>query len=151
MSSGKNTGNRVTGVLKQVLILAFAGGAILACRSREQIKRDQYFVEGERLYGVYCANCHQAGGEGMANLYPPLHFLRDKVRFIRIVRHGLDGEITVNGTSYNRPMPANPGLTDLDIAEITTFVYNKWGKETTYTPIDSVKKALREFPGKDSR
>ncbi len=136
--------------LKWMLVLGVAWAAT-SCRSREQIKRDQYFVEGERLYGVYCANCHQAGGEGMASLYPPLHFLQDKGRFIQIVKHGLDGEISVNGILYNRPMPANPGLTDLEIAEITTFVYNKWGTETAYTPIDSVKKSLREFRTNDRR
>lgn len=124
---------------------------VASCTSREQIKREQYFVEGERLYGLYCANCHQPGGEGMANLYPPLHFLGDKTRFIQIVKHGIDKEITVNGVSYHRPMPANSGLTELDIAEITTFVYNKWGKETAYTPIDSVKKALRDFRSNDLR
>ncbi|GAA4437568.1 hypothetical protein GCM10023091_16980 [Ravibacter arvi] len=132
-------------------MLALSVASVFGCISREAIKREQYFVEGERLYGVYCANCHQANGEGMANLYPPLHFPGDKKRFIQIVKHGLEGEITVNGVSYNRPMPANPGLQELDIAEITTYVYNKWGKETSYTPIDTVKKTLRDFKQSDLR
>jgi mono/diheme cytochrome c family protein len=124
---------------------------LVHCTSKEQIKREQYYVEGERLYGLYCANCHQPGGEGMANLYPPLHFPGDKARFIQIIKHGIDTEISVNGVTYHRPMPANPNLTELDIAEITTFIYNKWGKESTYTPIDTVKKALREFATSDRR
>jgi cytochrome c551 len=135
----------------RVVLLAISGLLLAGCQSREQIKTEQYNVAGERAYAIYCANCHQAGGEGMANLYPPLHFPGDKGRFIQIVKHGLDGEITVNGTTYNRAMPPNPGLTDLTIAEITTFIYNKWGEQTVYTPIDTVKKVLREFPEKDLR
>lgn len=129
----------------QCFLLSGLASAAISCRSGEQIKRDQYFIEGERLYGVYCANCHQPGGEGMANLYPSLHFPKEKERFIRIVKHGMDGEIEVNGQVYNRPMPANPRLTDLEIAQITTFIYNNWGGESVYTPIDSVRKALRGF------
>ncbi|ODS79252.1 MAG: hypothetical protein ABS46_16065 [Cytophagaceae bacterium SCN 52-12] len=129
----------------QCLLLSGLASAAISCRSAEELKRDQYFVEGERLYGVYCANCHQPGGEGMANLYPPLHFPKDKGRFIQVARHGIDGEIEVNGQVYNRPMPANPMLTDLEIAEITTFIYNSWGGESVYTPIDSVRSALRKF------
>lgn len=87
----------------------------------------------------------------MANLYPPLTSPGNKTRFIQIVKHGIDKEITVNGAVYNRPMPANPVLHELDIAQIATFIYNKWGTETTYTPIDSVKRALREFPENDQR
>ncbi len=136
-------------ILKYILFFAGLALAAVSCMSGEKIKRDQYFIEGERLYGVYCANCHQPGGEGMANLYPPLHFPKGKERFIQIVKHGMDGETEVNGQVFNRPMPANPGLTDLDIAEISTFVYNKWGGEDVYTPIDSVKKALRKFSEKE--
>lgn len=88
----------------------------------------------------------------MANLYPSLHFPGGKERFIQIVKYGLDGEITVDGQVFNRPMPANPGLTDLDIAELATFIYNKWGGEDVYTPIDSVKTALGKFTrGEDLR
>lgn len=140
-------------ILKKCLL--FLSGLVLAaisCTSREKIKRDQYFIRGEELYGAYCANCHQPGGEGMANLYPSLHFPGGKERFIQIVKYGLDGEITVDGQVFNRPMPANPGLTDLDIAELATFIYNKWGGEDVYTPIDSVKTALGKFTrGEDLR
>ncbi len=126
----------------KVLLLSAALLGMLACNSAEQVKRDQYYAEGAALYALHCANCHQADGAGMANLYPPLHYLGLKDRFICIVKNGISEEITVNGVSYNRPMPANPKLTDLEIAEITTYVYNTWGEETAYTRIDSVKAAL---------
>lgn len=142
---------KVNKTIARFIALAITGLVGASCTSKEKIKREQYYVEGERLYGLYCANCHQPNGEGMANLYPPLHAPGDKARFIQIIKHGIDQEIIVDGIVFNRPMPGNAGLADLDIAEITTFVYNKWGKEDTYTSIDSVKKVLREFPAVDRR
>lgn len=137
---------------KGILVLTAASLFIWAsCTSKEEIKRKQYYIEGERLYGLYCANCHQPDGEGLVNLYPPLHFLRGKNRLIQIVKHGIDKEIEVNGVTYHRPMPANLNLTDLEIAQITTYIYNRWGEENTYTRIDSVKRALDIFPETDLR
>ncbi len=129
------------GRLLGLLLLVAASG----CRSQEELKRDQYYAEGYQLYMTHCANCHQADGKGLANLYPPLQgseYLGRKAEFICISKNGLAGEIQVAGKTYNRPMPANPRLTDIEIAEITTYVYNTWGQETTYTPTDSVTKIL---------
>jgi len=39
----------------------------------------------------------------------------------------------------------------LEIAQITTYIYNRWGEENTYTRIDSVKRALDIFPETDLR
>ena len=126
--------------LAGVLLLSQVG-----CQSTEELKREQYYAEGYRLYIAHCANCHQPDGRGLANLYPPLagsHYLLDKQQFICISKNGLSGEITVDGKVYDRPMPANPQLTDIDLAEITTYVYNTWGQDSTYTPIDTVTQAL---------
>lgn len=120
---------------------------LAACQSSEELKKDQYYAEGYQLYTTYCANCHQADGKGLANLYPPLagsEYLADKSRFICITRYGMSGEITVAGKTYNRPMPANPTLKDLEIAEIATYVYTMWGKDSTYTSTETVTEALSQ-------
>mgnify|MGYP006211655313 FL=1 len=39
-------------------------------------------------------------------------------------------------------MPANKQLQGIDVAEITTYIYNEWGGETTITDVKSVKKIL---------
>lgn len=127
---------------------------VFGCQNQEEIKREQYYAEGYQLYTTHCANCHQPDGGGMANLYPPLansEFLGRKEAFICITKLGLSGEIRVAGKTYNRPMPANPKLTDIEIAEIATYVYNTWGKETSYTPIDSVTQALTRCEGNSLR
>jgi mono/diheme cytochrome c family protein len=42
------------------------------------------------------------------------------------MKHGIEGEITVNGKSFSQPMPGVSTLTDLEIAEIATYIYNTW-------------------------
>ncbi len=131
-------GSRIIGFL--FFLFAFA-----SCQSSEELKREQYYSEGYQLYTVHCANCHQAEGTGLANLYPPIQgssYLMQKADLICIVKNGLAGEIQVAGKTYNRPMPANPKLADIEIAEIVTYVNNTWGKDTTYTPTDSVTAIL---------
>jgi len=128
----------VTGFLLLIL-------ALTSCQSSEELKREQFYSEGYQLYTLHCANCHQADGSGLANLYPPIQgssYLMRKADLVCIIKNGLAGEIHVNGKTYNRPMPANPKLPDLEIAEIVTYVNNTWGKDSTYTPTDSVTAIL---------
>lgn len=118
-----------------------------SCQSQEEIKRDQYFVEGLELYKIHCANCHQTDGRGLANLYPPLadaDYLtaKNKAAVICAIRYGQHDSLVVNGRRYTQPMPGNAQLQPLDIAEIVTYVYNQWGGEKTLTPTDSVRKVL---------
>ncbi|GAB3270446.1 hypothetical protein GCM10027347_41150 [Larkinella harenae] len=109
-----------------------------ACQNQEELKKEKYFVEGYQLYTQHCANCHQEDGKGLAALYPPINgsdYLKNKEAVLCLIRYGQTGAIIVNGKTYNRPMPANPQLTDIDIAAITTFIYNKWGEEATLTDV----------------
>jgi mono/diheme cytochrome c family protein len=49
-------------------------------------------------------------------------------KVIGIVKNGLSGKITVNGTTYNGQMPAWKGtLSDSDIAAVVTYVRSAWG------------------------
>ena len=41
-----------------------------------------------------------------------------------LMKYGIKGEILVNGLSYNKAMPGVPSLTELEIAEISTYLYN---------------------------
>jgi cytochrome c551 len=121
--------------------------ALTSCQSKEQIRLDQYFVNGKNIYEAQCANCHQKDGKGLANLYPPIagaDFLKNKERVIYIIKNGVSGEMMVNGKTYNQQMPANPQLYDLDIAALTTYIYNQWGNEKSITEPDSVKKILEK-------
>lgn len=121
---------------------------LASCQSSEELKSEQYFVTGQQLYMTHCANCHQMEGKGMSNLYPPIvgsPILSDKARVARIIQHGMSDTIVVNGKKFSRPMPPNPKLTEIEIAEIVSFVSMKWGKDSVYTPIEFVHKALADY------
>jgi mono/diheme cytochrome c family protein len=130
-------------IKKLLLILTIF---ITACQSDSEIKKDQYYVEGLELYKTHCANCHQLDGTGLAGLYPPIYnsdYLKgNRLKMICLMHNGLNDSLTINGRKYKQAMPANKNLEPLDLAEITTYVYNKWGGETIITDITDVQKAL---------
>ncbi|MEI7585295.1 cytochrome c [Runella sp.] len=121
-----------------------------SCQSEGNVKRDQYIAEGFTLYQTHCANCHQRDGKGLENLYPALssEYLMDKSNVICWIKNGINQPMTVNGKIYNRAMPANPALKDLETAEIVTYVYATWGKQKEITPIETVQEALEECVSK---
>jgi mono/diheme cytochrome c family protein len=85
---------------------------------------------GRRLFSSICAACHQPTGRGIPNVFPPLagsdYLNADKNRAIKTVLNGRQGEIVVNGLRFNNSMPKFP-LSDVDIANVLTFVYNSFG------------------------
>lgn len=97
---------------------------------------------GKRLFTSICAACHQPTGQGLPNMFPPLagsDFLNaDKNRAIKIVIFGRQGEVVVNGQKFNNNMPSFP-LTDQDIANVLTFVYNSFGNSGLAVTPEEVK------------
>lgn len=103
---------------------------------------------GKELYGRTCFACHQSEGQGVPNAFPPLaksDFLNaNPDRAINAVLHGLSGEITVNGKKFNNVMTSQ-NLTDDEVADVLTYVYNSWGNnKTTISP--AKVKAIRAKP-----
>lgn len=106
--------------------------------------------KGKKIYNAYCSTCHQANGQGMSGVYPPLakaDYLQKKSKdeIIQAVVFGLTGKIKVNGKTYNGVMTPIPGnYSSADVAAVLTYVYNSWGNPgTTVTvqDVDKVKKA----------
>lgn len=89
-------------------------------------------LSGRILYTTYCAACHQRNGKGDNNRFPPLTDSEwvsgDADRLIDVVLNGMQGEIQVNGRSYNGLMPQNQHLDDLAIASILTYIRSRFGK-----------------------
>lgn len=113
---------------------------------KEQIKLKQYKVQGKLLYTQYCTNCHQEDGTGLGKLIPPIsasHRLKtDASSAICIIKNGMEGVVEVNGIQYDGKMPANYNLTNLEIAEITTFIGNSWKNSIGIVTSSQVEKAL---------
>lgn len=110
--------------------------AVAANSVPEQIKA------GKAIFGRSCFACHQAEGQGVPNVFPPLaksDFLNaDPKRAINAVLYGLSGEITVNGKKYNNVMTSQ-NLTDEEAANVLTYVYNSWGNNKTVVSPAMVK------------
>jgi len=80
---------------------------------------------GKLIFEENCLACHQAAGEGVPGMIPPLNrneFTTNKEKLISTVLHGVEGPITVNGTEYNNIMPAQDYMSDEDIAEVLTYI-----------------------------
>jgi mono/diheme cytochrome c family protein len=93
-------------------------------------KFEQYYVQGEQLYLTHCSNCHQKNGTGLGLVYPPLNksdYMDNNFNDVLcLIKNGKQGELIVNGKSFVQPMPGIPSLTDLEVAEIATYIYNSW-------------------------
>ena len=102
-------------------------------------------ISGENLYKANCQNCHSSDGSGLGKLIPPLtnnFILKNKVNTICGIKFGWQGTLEVDGKIYNGQMPANQQLTNLEIAEILTFVTNSWGQQNGITIVTEVEKVI---------
>lgn len=123
------------------------------CSSRHQsanngssIKFEQYYLQGEQLYQGHCSNCHQKNGSGLGLVYPPLDtsdFMENHFEeVICLMDNGRKGELLVNGKNFNKSMPGIPSLTDLEIAEIATYIYNTWNHKRDLIDVKEVSSIL---------
>ena len=98
-------------------------------------------ASGKLIYTQTCFACHQANGEGIASAFPPLaksdYLNADVKRAIDIVLNGKTGEITVNGDKYNSVMTKQT-LTNDEVADVLTYVYNSWGNNKTNVTVNQV-------------
>ncbi|MBZ9778378.1 cytochrome c [Psychroflexus sp. CAK8W] len=92
----------------------------------------QSIKDGSAIYSDFCIRCHLAKGEGVDDLYPPLadsNWLSEKRKeSIKSVKYGLNGEIEVNGKTYNNNM-SSMGLTDREVADVMNYIINNFGNE----------------------
>jgi nitrite reductase (NO-forming) len=102
----------------------------------------QQMNDGKNIFSNTCFACHQSEGQGIPNAFPPVaksdYLNADVNRSINAVLHGLSGEITVNGKKYNSVMTSQ-NLTDQEISDVLTYVYNSWGNNKTRVTPEMVK------------
>lgn len=107
--------------------------------------------EGEEVYMHNCMDCHQ-DGKGVPGTAPALDgapwVKGDKGRLIRIVLHGLTGEIEVSGEVYNGVMPAWRNLlSDEEIAAVLTYIRTAWSNDAgpvLPADVDSIRAATAD-------
>ncbi|MEZ4701151.1 MAG: cytochrome c [Rhodothermales bacterium] len=114
--------------------LAAAGAALLVGMSAVH-PRDAGHVapDGEEVYMHNCMDCHQ-DGTGTPDTAPPLDgapwVQGEPERLVRIVLHGLVGEVVVDGTTYNGVMPGWRNLLDdEEIAAVLSYIRSSWSND----------------------
>jgi len=90
--------------------------------------------DGEKIYMTRCMSCHQANGNGISGVFPPLDgtewVVGDKGRIIRIVLDGMMGEVEVQGIVYSGAMPPwKTFLKDDEVAAVLNYIRNSWNNE----------------------
>jgi mono/diheme cytochrome c family protein len=103
-------------------------------------------VLGRRVYNN-CSTCHQPDGSGVAGVYPPLAnsewVTGSEGALVRILLHGVNGPLVVNGVTYNAEMPAWSQLSDEQIAAVITYIRASWGNAAPAVLPETVQ-AIRE-------
>jgi mono/diheme cytochrome c family protein len=107
----------------------------------------ELLAAGKAVYSANCLACHQADGNGVPGLNPPLAgsewVTGDKAKLVGTVLNGLRGPITVKGERYNGVMPQQSHLADADIAAALTYVRNSFGNQGDVINAEDVKAARK--------
>lgn len=99
---------------------------------------------GRGIFSDSCSGCHQANGQGVERMFPPLAHnanvqSADPTTVIRVI---VEGAQTVATKARPTPfaMPAyNWKLSDEEIAAVATFVRNAWGNAAPTVTADEVR------------
>lgn len=121
-----------------IFMIALPGMAALQAQSTLEAS----ITRGAALYRDYCTTCHLVSGEGIPGTFPPLagaDYLTDhREDAIRAVKRGAEGEMTVNGMTYNSIM-SPLGLSDQEIVDVMNYILNSWGNEGREVTLEEVK------------
>ncbi|WP_425456698.1 cytochrome c oxidase subunit II [Catenovulum sediminis] len=83
---------------------------------------DSLMKEGEKVYGAYCAACHQANGAGLPGVFPGL--VGSAITTGDVKEHI---DIVVNGKKGTAMQAFAKQLTLAQIAAVVTYERNAWG------------------------
>lgn len=137
-------------VLCNIFIVGLSASVLFACKNSNEKSTDSEKEavaqkspdlpadnatqeEGAAIYKQYCVTCHQANGDGVPNLNPPLrqteYVLGEKERIIGILLNGSSEGLEINGNVYSNNMPAFDYLSDEQIAHVLTYVRGNFGND----------------------
>lgn len=100
-------------------------------------------VDASKLYTAHCLACHQATGEGLPGVFPPLAdsewVTGDATVLVQILLHGITGDLTVGGTVYNGQMPAfGDKLDDKELAALASHIRSEFGNSAAEVSVSDV-------------
>jgi mono/diheme cytochrome c family protein len=113
---------------------------------------DEVLILGAEVYSSVCSSCHQPGGTGIVGQFPPLldnpnvadaDYVRD------VIANGRQGEIVVNGETYNGRMPAFSTLPADEVDAVIAYVQSGFQAPTNAPAavVETGPVAGTELPG----
>lgn len=104
---------------------------------------------GAQVYAATCAACHGGTGGGNGELFPPVASSEwvtgAEGRVVRIILHGLTGEIEVQGQTFSGMMPPwGQVLSDAEVANVATYIRSNFGNKAapvTAATVAQIRKA----------
>lgn len=105
-------------------------------------------IDGKLLYGSKCSACHQASGQGVAGVFPPLAasewVVGDEKVLARILLHGVEGSLEVKGISYSGAMPAWKSMSDDELAAVMSYIRSDWNNSAAPIKAETVRQIRDE-------
>ena len=106
------------------------------------------YRQGGALYAAYCANCHMDDGTGLKGNIPPLansDWLRDhQDELACVIYAGMEGEVVVNGVTYNAAMNGNPELKTTQVTNIMNYINHAWGNDYGFVSLPKAEAQLEK-------
>jgi len=96
-----------------------------------------FAASGEAVYQKACSSCHQANGQGIPGVFPPLVKVVPEVLakgpegrkvLIHVVLFGMQGELKIGDKTYNSMMPPQR-LSEEEIAAVLDYIAKAWDNE----------------------
>lgn len=109
-------------------------------------------IDAAAIYAARCAACHQAGGQGLPGVFPPLagsEWVNGReTTLAAIVLHGVTGALTVKGNAFSGVMPTfKEQLSDAELAALLSHLRSQWGNTAapiTAATVAEVRQATAE-------
>lgn len=100
-------------------------------------------IDVAALYASRCAACHQAQGQGLPGVFPPLAgsewVVGAEPVLVATVLHGVQGRLTVKGQAYEGSMPAfKDQLSDAELAALLSHLRGQWGNQAAPVTAEAV-------------
>ena len=112
---------------------------------------DETLRDGAVVYSQFCQSCHQPGGVGLVGSFPPLvdnENLVDAAYIDDVIENGREGELVVDGETYDGVMPSFSTLEDDDVDAVIAYIQSDFQAPSTPAPeVSSGPVAGSEVPG----
>jgi len=128
--------------MKSHILAIFIAAFSLTLLSFQSNDLKASMTRGQQIYTANCVTCHMAKGEGIEGVYPPLaksdYLMANKKRAIQQIIEGANGEMKVNGVTYNGFMMGFD-LSDHEVSDVLNYIRNSWGNKGEMVKPSEVK------------